>query len=135
MPDLNSLRPDERLELRTAAARLHSEFEGVFGQETIERFLQSSYDQFASRATARNFLGLLAERFARQRLRALTTVEGEGDGGVQWFCSSACMGCGDACPIFPGKRYEDWELYGPAVKPSKRSGRSETTSAGGSPSC
>ncbi len=20
------------------------------------------------------------------------------------------MGCGDACPIFPGKRYEDWEL-------------------------
>ncbi len=24
------------------------------------------------------------------------------------------MGCGDACPIFPGKRYEDWELKDPA---------------------
>ena len=26
------------------------------------------------------------------------------------------MGCGDACPIFPGKRYEDWELADPAGK-------------------
>ncbi|MBB5632350.1 protein-tyrosine-phosphatase [Cryobacterium mesophilum] len=24
------------------------------------------------------------------------------------------MGCGDACPVFPGKRYEDWELDDPA---------------------
>ena len=24
------------------------------------------------------------------------------------------MGCGDACPIFPGKRYEDWDLNDPA---------------------
>jgi protein-tyrosine-phosphatase len=24
------------------------------------------------------------------------------------------MGCGDSCPIFPGKRYEDWELDDPA---------------------
>jgi protein-tyrosine-phosphatase len=24
------------------------------------------------------------------------------------------MGCGDACPFFPGKRYEDWELPDPA---------------------
>jgi len=26
------------------------------------------------------------------------------------------MGCGDACPIFPGKRYEDWKLDDPAGK-------------------
>ena len=26
------------------------------------------------------------------------------------------MGCGDACPIFPGKRYEDWVLTDPAGK-------------------
>jgi arsenate reductase (thioredoxin) len=26
------------------------------------------------------------------------------------------MGCGDACPIYPGKRYEDWELEDPAGK-------------------
>lgn len=24
------------------------------------------------------------------------------------------MGCGDSCPIFPGKRYEDWQLEDPA---------------------
>ena len=24
------------------------------------------------------------------------------------------MGCGDACPIYPGKRYEDWEVDDPA---------------------
>jgi arsenate reductase len=27
------------------------------------------------------------------------------------------MGCGDACPIYPGKRYEDWELQDPAGQP------------------
>jgi arsenate reductase len=27
------------------------------------------------------------------------------------------MGCGDACPFYPGKRYEDWELEDPAGKP------------------
>jgi protein-tyrosine-phosphatase len=27
------------------------------------------------------------------------------------------MGCGDACPVFPGKRYEDWELDDPAGLP------------------
>ena len=26
------------------------------------------------------------------------------------------MGCGDACPVFPGKRYEDWALTDPAGK-------------------
>ena len=26
------------------------------------------------------------------------------------------MGCGDTCPVFPGKRYEDWELEDPAGK-------------------
>ena len=26
------------------------------------------------------------------------------------------MGCGDDCPIYPGKRYEDWELEDPAGK-------------------
>ena len=29
------------------------------------------------------------------------------------------MGCGDACPIYPGKRYEDWELEDPAGKDLK----------------
>lgn len=27
------------------------------------------------------------------------------------------MGCGDACPVYPGKKYLDWELDDPASKP------------------
>jgi arsenate reductase (thioredoxin) len=27
------------------------------------------------------------------------------------------MGCGDACPFYPGKRYEDWALDDPAGQP------------------
>ena len=27
------------------------------------------------------------------------------------------MGCGDTCPYFPGKRYEDWDLTDPADQP------------------
>ena len=27
------------------------------------------------------------------------------------------MGCGDACPVFPGRRYEDWDLPDPAGQP------------------
>jgi protein-tyrosine-phosphatase len=30
------------------------------------------------------------------------------------------MGCGDACPIYPGKKYEDWELDDPAGQPIQR---------------
>ena len=29
------------------------------------------------------------------------------------------MGCGDACPIFPGRRYEDWSLDDPAGQPAE----------------
>jgi arsenate reductase len=184
MPDLDSLTPDTRLALNVAAKNLEEELAGIFGVETIELFLQTSYDQFAGRATVVHFLPVLAERFARQRLKALAKVEGRHDDGVPivlflcthnagrsqmalgWFNQLAggravawsggsepgveinpaavdamaevgiditgeypkpwtdeilraadvvvTMGCGDACPIFPGKRYEDWELDDPA---------------------
>jgi arsenate reductase (thioredoxin) len=175
---------DQRLALTTAATRLRKEFSDTFGVETIERFLHSSYDQFAGRATVERFLPLLAERFARQRLRALARVEGKhhdgkpvvlflcthnagrsqmamgffthlaGDAATAWSGGSEpgeqvnpaavqamaergidisreypkpwtdeivqaadaviTMGCGDACPIFPGRRYEEWTLDDPA---------------------
>ena len=37
------------------------------------------------------------------------------------------MGCGDTCPFYPGKRYEDWELDDPAGQPIEkgRPGRDE----------
>lgn len=182
--NVRELSIDQRLALKTAATRLQREFTDTFGMETIEKFLHSSYDQFAGRATVSNFLPLLAERFARQRLTALARVEGKitdtkptvlflcthnagrsqmalgfftqlaGDQGVAWSGGSEpadqvnpaaieamaeagiditaefpkpwtdeivqaadvviTMGCGDACPVFPGKRYEEWAIPDPA---------------------
>ena len=40
------------------------------------------------------------------------------------------MGCGDACPVYPGRRYLDWELDDPAGLPLPRCARSATTSRG-----
>ncbi len=45
-----------------------------------------------------------------QRPKVLTTEAVEASDVV------ITMGCGDACPIFPGKRYLDWELEDPAGK-------------------
>ncbi|MFC6091543.1 arsenate reductase ArsC [Saccharothrix lopnurensis] len=182
----NDLSVDQQLALRTAASRLREAFDGVFGAETIERFLYSSYGRFAAGSTVANYLPLLAERFARQRLHALARVEGRqrdgkpavlflcvhnagrsqmalgffrhlaGDGAVAWSGGSepgreinpaavaamaergvdisgefpkpwteeivraadvvVTMGCGDACPVHPGKRYLDWVLDDPAGK-------------------
>ena len=168
MPDLSELTVDQRLSLSTAARHLAREFDGVFGEETIELFLATSYDQFADRAKFNHFLPLMAERFARQRLKALAKEEGKANDGlpvVLFLCVHNAgrsqmalgwqpadkvnpaaveamaevgiditgefpkpwtdeivqaadvvitMGCGDACPIFPGKRYEDWTLDDPA---------------------
>jgi len=44
-----------------------------------------------------------------QMLPKLMTTEQVRDSDVV-----VTMGCGDSCPIFPGKRYEDWELTDPA---------------------
>ena len=38
------------------------------------------------------------------------------DGMVRTSDVVITMGCGDACPVFPGKRYEDWQLEDPAGK-------------------
>jgi hypothetical protein len=76
----SDLSVDQQHALLTAARRLGDEFTGTFSTETIERFLHTGYDQFAVHGKIPNFLPLLAERFARQRLHALARVEGHGDG-------------------------------------------------------
>lgn len=185
-PSWATLPLDQSLAMKSAATRLAGEFDGIYGEETIERFLHTSFDQFATNATIPRFLPLMAERFARQRLRALAKVEGlhddgrptvlflcvhnagrsqmalgffqhlAGEAAVAWSGGSEpgvevnpaavaamaerdidisaefpkpwtdetvraadvviTMGCGDACPIFPGKRYEEWILDDPAGK-------------------
>ncbi len=175
---------DQTSAIASAAERLAREFDGTFGRETIDRFLHSSHQELAARAKMPNYLPLLTEKFARQRLRALAKVDGlhvdgkptvlflcvhnagrsqmalgffqhhAGDRAVGWSGGSEpgdqvsavaievmaergidiadeypkpwtdevvraadvviTMGCGDACPIFPGKRYEEWPLPDPS---------------------
>ncbi len=101
---------DQRLALKSAAVQLQSEFGDMFGVETIERFLPSCYEQFATGASIANFLPLLAERFARQRLRALAKVEGKSHDGkpvVLVLCthnagrSQMAVGFSPISPVMP----------------------------------
>lgn len=39
------------------------------------------------------------------------------DGTVEAAAIVVTMGCGDACPVYPGKRYLDWQLDDPAGQP------------------
>jgi arsenate reductase len=39
------------------------------------------------------------------------------DGAVRDADVVVTMGCGDECPFYPGKRYEDWDLPDPAGRP------------------
>jgi arsenate reductase len=171
--------------LHAVAVRVQDEFGGTFATETIERFLGESRDQFAN-APIKDFVPVMVEKFARERLRALGQAEGtfakevpevlfvcthnagrsqmaaalldhHADGRVHVRSAGSepadqvnpavvaameeigldlskefpkpltdevvraadaviTMGCGDACPIYPGKRYLDWELDDPAEK-------------------
>ena len=89
-PTWSTLSIDTTLALRTAASRLAYEFTGTFGPETIERFLHSSYDQLAQQAAVTKYPPLMAERFARQRLRAVAKIEGlhrDGKPTVLFLCT------------------------------------------------
>jgi len=181
---LNDLPLDQQHLIRTVTARLGPEFAGTFGTETIERFVVDSLEQLLPSARITSYVPLLAEKFAKQRLRALGRLDGSlphVDPGVLFLCVHnagrsqmaagwlrhlagervvvwsggseptseinpaattamaevgiditdefpkpwteeivraadvvVTMGCGDACPIYPGKRYEDWDLEDPA---------------------
>lgn len=173
----------EQLQVREAAVRLQRRFEGQLNAETIERFMNDSLDTLIQSANTSTWIPLLAERFARDRLRALVRLDdpteavnpsvlflcvhnaGRSQMAAGWMrhlsedvdvfsggsepaesvnrvavaamaevgidISSempqpwadeiiraadvvVTMGCGDACPVFPGKRYVDWELDDPA---------------------
>ncbi len=176
----------EKLQIREAAERLRRQFEGKLNAETVERFMNSSLDTLTERASTSTWVPLLAERFARDRLRALIRLDadvstlkpsvlflcvhnaGRSQMAAGWMRHIAgddvdvfsggsepakmvnqaavaamaekgidigteipqpwsdeiiraadvvvTMGCGDACPLFPGKRYVDWELDDPSGK-------------------
>jgi protein-tyrosine-phosphatase len=181
-----TLTTEQHLQIRHGAERLKHRFEGVLNAETIERLMTDSLDQLLQTARLPDWLPLLAERMAQERLRALVRLEagaevttpavlflcvhnaGRSQMAAGWLRHLAgeevevfsggsepaeelnrgavaamaevgidisfelpkpwadeivraadvvvTMGCGDACPVFPGKRYVDWELDDPAGK-------------------
>jgi arsenate reductase (thioredoxin) len=66
---------EQRNQIQQTAARLHREFVGTFGEETIERLLADSLARL-SHARYDTFVPMLAERFTRERLHAAAKVEG-----------------------------------------------------------
>ncbi|MGI8823883.1 MAG: arsenate reductase ArsC [Acidimicrobiia bacterium] len=182
---MTSLAVEQQLQVRAATDRLRGQFEGVLNTETIERFVADSVERLATGASTTAWVPLLAERFARDRLRALVRLDaidqtalnpsvlflcvhnaGRSQMAAGWMRRLAgdrvdvysggsepaesvnqaavaamaevgidiggelpqpwsdeivraadvvvTMGCGDACPVFPGKQYLDWELDDPA---------------------
>jgi arsenate reductase (thioredoxin) len=61
--------------IRASAERLRTDFAGVFGEETIQRFMAESWESLQGAKVAA-FVPLFVERFTRQRLRALARVQG-----------------------------------------------------------
>jgi hypothetical protein len=62
--------------LRRSISELKETFIGTFGSETIERVLTDSYDALLPTAKTTTFLPVIAERFARERLRAIGKADG-----------------------------------------------------------
>jgi protein-tyrosine-phosphatase len=67
---------DEDLAIRAISDRLRSEYAGILSTETIERFIAESWEQLRPTARLEEFLPVLTERFARERLRAVAQAEG-----------------------------------------------------------
>jgi len=65
----------QRHALKEAATRLQREFDGTFNLETVQRCLDDSLDRLSG-ASYVDFVSLLAERFARERLTAIAQMEG-----------------------------------------------------------
>jgi hypothetical protein len=66
---------DQQLPLQVVATRLGDEFGTRFGVETIERFLRSSYDEFAGRATRVGFLRHIRDDIERRVIHLPTELQ------------------------------------------------------------
>jgi protein-tyrosine-phosphatase len=170
--------------LNRVVAALAEKYIGVFATETIERVVFESYASLLRVGTKPTSVTVFAEKFAKDRLRALATAKGTSkkdkpevlfvcvqnagrsqmamalmaslsngainvrsagsvpasevsektisvmneigldlsdafpkpltDDVVQAADVVITMGCGDACPLYPGKKYLDWQLQDPA---------------------
>lgn len=185
MPDnrlIEELPAQDQRPLRPALASLVAQFHDDFDDETIEHFLVDSYVRLAANSRSKNLLSVFSERFARERLLAMTRTGSASPGrpavlflcvhnagrsqiAAGWLRSLAgdrvdvftggsepgeelnpvvvqamdevdvdireefpkpwtdevvravdaviAMGCGDVCPVYPGKSYVEWDLVDP----------------------
>ncbi|MEU2155917.1 arsenate reductase ArsC [Streptomyces sp. NPDC019396] len=117
--------PDERL--AAGAARLASRYAGHFGPETVLGLLGDSYARLAERARIRTHLIVLAERLTEPHIAQALTEAGVDladaypkpltEEVVQAADVVNTMGCGDASPVVPGRRYLDWPVPDPDGAP------------------
>ncbi|HEX5121158.1 MAG TPA: BTAD domain-containing putative transcriptional regulator [Pseudonocardiaceae bacterium] len=70
---------DPRHTLHSAGVRLNHEFDGTLRLEIVQRFLYSAHDRLRATSTVHNYLPLLAERSARQRLHAVAAADPDPD--------------------------------------------------------
>jgi arsenate reductase (thioredoxin) len=187
MTDWESLSKEHKAQLNHVVTILHRRYPDVLNRESIAGLVMDSYTRMAARATVTRWLVPFAEKLAKERLQALTLLEGgahtsfptvlflcthnagrsqmalgwfahlAGDNAIAWSGGSepagelnkvavramadvgidisqgfpkpwtdevlaaahvvVTMGCGDACPVLPGKEYEEWDVADPAGQP------------------
>jgi arsenate reductase (thioredoxin) len=75
--DLETMPLDTKLAVSAAKQRLHDEFAGKVGEESVDAVLQASWDHIDAGARIKHHVPLLAERFARGQLWALAHMHGD----------------------------------------------------------
>jgi arsenate reductase (thioredoxin) len=187
MTDWESLSKEHQVQLNHVVTLLHRRYPDLLSRESIVGLVMDSYTRMAARATVTKWLVPFAEKLAKERLEALTLLEGgprtsfptvlflctynagrsqmalgwfahlAGDHAIAWSGGSepagelnevavqamagvgidisqgfpkpwtdevlaaahvvVTMGCGDSCPVMPGKEYEEWNVADPAGQP------------------
>ncbi len=78
--DAKTMQAQHALMLKAIANRLEGEYGALFTRDTLQHYVEDSYQQLAEKAAVRNHIPALVERFAAHRLRALAAIGGLIDG-------------------------------------------------------
>ncbi|GAA5028588.1 hypothetical protein GCM10023258_24250 [Terrabacter aeriphilus] len=101
-------------------------YDGVVSKESVAQAVADARAALEPVSTIPTYLPILTARYATTQLTAAAQAEGRitkqvpellTDDVVRAADVVITMGCGDACPILPGKRYEDWDVADPAGQP------------------
>ncbi|WP_285639633.1 hypothetical protein [Lentzea sp. NBRC 102530] len=88
-------------------------FHGAFGRETVAKVVDATYDLLADNATVTvpQVLFICVHNAGRSQIAAaLLEHHAFGKVSVRTADVVVTMGCGDSFPVYPGKRYLDWDV-------------------------